>query len=228
MYTHRYDRNRTTLSEEDNALLQKKKVFIAGAGGLGGYILESLLRVGVGEITIIDPDSFEESNLNRQLLSTEPDLGSSKAEAAGRRAALVNSGTKVTALKTALDKENAQNLCRDHHILMDALDNVEARLILEEAGEMLGIPLVHGAIAGWYGQVSVVMPGDRTLSTLYGGKESKGIETGLGNPSFTPAVIAGIQAGEALKVLLGKESALYRKLLYIDLLEHEYNSFDIG
>lgn len=227
MFEERLTRNGTTISVEERPIIKSKKVFIAGSGGLGGYILEMLLRVGVGQITIADPDVFDSSNLNRQLLSREDLIGESKVESATERAALVNSEVKMITYKERVTVENAIDLIGDSDIVMDALDSTESRIILEEAAEELGIPMIHGAIAGWYGQVSAVFPGDGTIKTLYGSNTQCGMETALGNPSFTPAIIAGIQVSEAIKVLLNKKGILRRKILYIDLLNHSYTTLPI-
>jgi len=121
-----------------------------------------------------------------------------------------------------LTEKNCEEILKGHDILIDALDNAQARLLLEKAAGKLGIPLIHGAIAGWYGQVSVILPGSSVLDKIYHDKHSKGIERELGNLPFTAAVIASIQAAEAIKVLLGKETALNSKVLLIDLLNCEY------
>ena len=88
-------------------------------------------------------------------------------------------------------------------------------------------PLIHGAIAGWYYQISVVFPGDNTLSKIYSGNDVKGIETIVGNPSYTPAAAASTQVSECIKVLLNKDLPLRGKLLYVDLLSNSYNIFEI-
>ena len=227
MFEDRLIRNGTTIPPEERPLLKSKKVFIAGCGGLGGYILEMLLRVGVGQITVADPDVFDESNLNRQLLSREDLLGTSKSKSAAERATLINSEVKLIAHQERVTAENATNLCKDADIIMDALDSPGARIILEDAAEELGIPMIHGAIAGWYGQVSAVFPGDGTMKTLYGSNTEAGMEVELGNPSFTPAIIAGIQVSEAIKVLLNKDGVLRHKLLYIDLLNQSFTTLEI-
>jgi molybdopterin/thiamine biosynthesis adenylyltransferase len=226
-FENRYRKNGQTITPEENRILGYKRVFIAGAGGLGGYILEFLLRAGVGSITIIDPDTFDDTNLNRQILCTEPLLGCSKAQAAADRAKKVNSSVKVIARQERLTSENASVLCRNHDLLIDALDNIPDRLVLEKTAEELNIPMIHGAIAGSFGQVSVIMPGDKTLRKLYMEGAEKGVETVLGNPSYTPAIVAGMEANEAIKVLLSKGSALVKKVLYIDLLENEYNTIEV-
>ena len=223
----RYERNMTTLSREENERLRDFRVLVAGCGRLGGYVIEELGRLGIGEITAVDGDVFEESNLNRQLLSTVPLLGAEKAEAARARMREVNPEVRVKPVCALIRPENARDLLAGHDLVVDALDNVAGRKVLEAACETLGIPLVHGAIAGWYGQVATIFPGDRIMGILYTGDENKGIETELGNPAFTPAVVASIQVAEAVKVLLGRPGILRGKLLTIDLLAHEYEIFTL-
>lgn len=216
----RYLRN-GIFSSQDMSKLKDKKVCIVGAGGLGGYILEMLARVGIGSITIIDGDVFDETNLNRQILSTSESLGKSKVQIAKERMDQVNPHVSVNGIKIFLNEDNVISLIEDHDIVVDGLDSIETRFILQRACETLKIPLVHGAIAGWYGQVTTIMPGDRVLESIYKEKVNKGIETKIGNPSFTPACIASFQVSEVLKVLLGLGDILSKKLLMIDLLNNE-------
>lgn len=223
----RYARNMKTLSLEENNSLKHFKVCVVGCGGLGGYIIEELGRIGIGSITAVDGDVFEESNLNRQLLSSVDNLGNSKAEAAEFRMRKVNPMIKVTAVCKRLDMKNGPDILAGHDIVLDALDNIESRLTLEKLAEQAQIPLVHGAIAGWFGQVTTILPGDRTLSLLYPTDESRGIEKELGNPSFTPALVASIQVAEAVKLLIRRGETLRRKLLIINLLEQEYEVIDL-
>jgi len=225
---NRYSRNETTLSAEENRLLREKKVCVAGCGGLGGYLIEMLMRLGVGHITAVDPDVFEDTNLNRQLLCEEPLLGYPKARAAADRADRVNSDVRVTALQERLTGENALEICGGHDVILDALDSIPDRLMLQDAAEQLGIPLIHGAIAGWYGQVAVVFPGDRLLERIYPSGERSGAERELGNPSFTPALVASLQISEAVKVLAGRGTLLRGKILYADLLENRFHTIETG
>jgi molybdopterin/thiamine biosynthesis adenylyltransferase len=224
----RYDRNRTTISEEDNKLLAEKHVCIVGSGGLGGYILEMLARIGVGHITIIDGDVFDESNLNRQLLSDETVLGRKKVDVAMERHARVNSLVQVKGIDKFLTSENAKELIAGHDVVIDALDNIDTRFILQETAEELGIPMVHGAIAGWYGQVATIMPGDRTLDMIYRHKEKKGAETKLGNLSFPPATVASLEVAETIKVLLDRGEILRHQILFIDLLNQDFHRFELS
>jgi molybdopterin/thiamine biosynthesis adenylyltransferase len=219
----RYEKN-GIFTQTQMKELKSKRVCIVGCGGLGGYILEMFSRVGVGFITVIDGDVFDESNLNRQLLSDEKSIGLPKVSAAIRRIHTVNSEVELTAHQVFLSEENAQSLVEKHDLVIDALDSIDARRVLQKTCEALNIPFVHGAIAGWYGQVTTIFPGDRTLDLLYPKDAQRGVESELGNPSFTPATIASIQVSEGLKVLTGSKDLLRNKVLHIDLLR---NSFDV-
>lgn len=216
----RYSRNIGTITvEEQNALMQKA-VCVIGCGGLGGGIIESLARMGVGKLTVVDGDVFDETNLNRQVFSNEGNIGRGKAEEVASQIKEINSEIVIKPVPSLLDENNAESIISDHDIVVDALDNVEARLILEKVCEKLNIPLVHGAISGWNGQVAVVMPGSNIMEKLY--RESECHEEIATNPSFTPAVVSAMQAAETIKVLLDKEDALINRLLTIDLLNHDY------
>ncbi len=219
---NRYSRNVSTLTEEENLSLRTKKVLVLGCGGLGGYILEMLARLGVGYLTALDGDVFEASNLNRQILATEEVLGLSKTAVAVEHLRKVNSQVQVVPLQKMFKEENAREICSGHHVVVDALDNIPSRLLLERTAEALEIPMVHGAIAGWYGQVATVFPGDRLLSRLYGGNGEPGAEKELGNPSFTPALVAALQVSEVVKILINRGDLLRHKIFYLDTLKQEF------
>jgi molybdopterin/thiamine biosynthesis adenylyltransferase len=223
----RYQRNIGTLSPKENERLKSRKVCVIGCGGLGGYIIELLGRLGVGTITAVDYDKFEISNLNRQLLSDEKSLGKSKALQAKKRMQIINSSITVFPLVEKLTKQNSKNILSDHDVIVDALDNIPSRILLQNTAEKLHIPIVHGAIAGWYGQVSTIFPGDNTFYKIYPDSNTKGIEQELGNPSFTPSLVASIQVSETLKILIGRGNLLRNKLLSINLLDHEYTIIDL-
>jgi molybdopterin/thiamine biosynthesis adenylyltransferase len=224
----RYQRNRQMISTAQQRQLFRSEVAVIGAGGLGGYILEQLARLGVGTIVVIDDDIFEENNLNRQLLSSPAKLGRVKVEVAVERLAEVNPAVSVRPVRARFDKQTGPELLAGAACVVDAVDNVTARLALAEVCRELEIPLVHGAIAGWYGQVATLLPGDESLQTIYrhwqGGK---GIEAQLGNPSFTPAVAASLQVAEVCKILLNLGKLLrYRKFSF-DLLAMEVNEIPL-
>lgn len=220
----RYSRNMLSLSKEENESLREKKVCVIGCGGLGGYIIEMLGRLGVGTIIAVDGDVFEESNLNRQLLSNMTNLGKSKANEAQSRMKKVNPDIKVIPISENFTENNYKSILSGCHVAIDALDNIKSRLLLQNCCEELGIPLVHGAIGGWYGQVTTILPGDRTLSKIYKGCKGEEIKNPMGNPSFIPALAASIEVSESIKILINRGSSLRNKMLFINLLD---NSFDI-
>jgi molybdopterin/thiamine biosynthesis adenylyltransferase len=219
----RYQRNRAMISIQQQLSLLRSKVAVFGCGGLGGYIIEELARFGVGRITVVDPDVFEEHNLNRQLLCTQELLGGKKVDAALRRVAAVNPAVRLQAFDAAFGKGSSAEMLKGVTVAADALDSISVRLELAEACKDQNIPLVHGAIAGWSGHVAVQYPGENILQHLYTGKKTgHGVEKRLGNPSFTPAVIASLEVAEIVRILLGTEPLLPRKYLAMDLYHMEF------
>lgn len=216
----RYIRNLGPLMEEECLLLRQRRVFLAGCGGLGGYLLEHLLRAGVGAITVCDGDTIVPSNLNRQLLADMESLGRSKTEAACARAALVNPEAAVEARPVFLTADNALGLIAGHDLALDALDSPAARRILASACRQAGIPLVHGAIRGWYAQAAVILPDSGMMEQLYPADAPAAPDQGSLSP--TVGLCAAIQAGEAVKLLCGRPSPLAGRLLWVDLVEQEY------
>lgn len=223
----RYLRNFKSLSPQDQIRLLQSRAILVGAGGLGGTVLEWLARTGVGHLAIIDGDRFEGHNLNRQLLCTQDKLGTAKAGAAAERACRVNSSVTVEAYSEFLNHENARRLLRDCHVVVDCLDNIQTRFIVEAAAKNAGIPMVSAAVAGYTGHVTTVFPQDRGLELIYGPaadlKISKGAETTLGNLPQTVGLIASMESAEVIKVLLSRDKELLRgKMLLMDLGSHTY------
>jgi molybdopterin/thiamine biosynthesis adenylyltransferase len=215
----RYIRNHKAISEADQATLQKKCVLVVGCGGLGGYVIECLGRLGVGRLVVVDGDVFDETNLNRQLLSSNMNLGKPKVLAAQQRVQAINPLVKVDAHQVMLTEINAPAMMQGCDLVIDALDNIPSRMVLIKAARDVNITLVHGAIAGWYGQVYIVRPGDKELEMLYESSPfEKGVEVELGNLAFTASLVASIQAAEATKLLLGVGEPI-KGLLQIDLLQ---------
>ncbi|OPY66023.1 MAG: putative adenylyltransferase/sulfurtransferase MoeZ [Syntrophorhabdus sp. PtaU1.Bin002] len=224
----RYQRNRQTISTADQLKLFESKVAVIGCGGLGGYIVEELSRLGVGTIKAIDPDVFEEHNLNRQVLCRVSNLGKSKARAAEVRVHEINPAVKVIPIKDAFSRQNGLKLLEGINIVADALDNVPTRIDLARICEFLEIPLVHGTIGGWYGQVTTQWPGEGTIQKIYRDcAETKGVERTLGNPAFTPAVIASLEVAEICKALLDQGTSLRQRMLFINMLDMEIDEIQI-
>ena len=215
----RYQRSMGTVGITGQIRLLQARAAVIGAGGLGGLAVELLARMGFGSLLVVDNDTFSDSNLNRQLLATERNLGESKAEAAARRAAEINGAVDVTAISWRACAENLAQLLRGCSLALDCLDNLSSRFALEQACGQLEIPLIHAAIAGFVGQLAVISPGRPLFSAIYGatGNTERGAEVYLGNPAATPAVLAALQVNEAVKIAAGLSGVLHCKLIIVDL-----------
>ena len=217
--SERYQRNHSAISQAEQEVLAGKSVIIVGNGGLGGYIIELMGRLGVGRITAVDGDTFAPSNLNRQLLSTADSLGREKAVVARERMAAVNDNVEVVAVPELFTEENADRLLEGQDLIIDALDNAKSRLVLAEAAARHGLTIVSGSIAGWLGRIAVVGPGSALAQFLWGGTEGT---NSFGNLGFTAACAASIECAEATKVLLGRPDVLRGRLLEFDLLHGDF------
>ena len=216
----RYLRNLGTIGLEGQAKLLRATVAVVGLGGLGGYVTEALARMGVGRMILIDGDVFEEHNFNRQILSAEAKLGMEKIQAAQQRVAEINSAVEVTGHAATLTRENLPQLLEGADVVVDALDRLPTRLLLQEGAQALGIPMVHGSIAGFLGQVMTIFPGDTGLRGLYGEESElpeQGLETQLGTPAATPMAVAAWEAQEVVKILLDRGEPLRHRLLVLDM-----------
>lgn len=222
----RYLRNKKTLSDEDQLKLANSCVAIVGCGGLGGYIAEQLARVGVGRLVLFDGDRFEVSNLNRQIMATELNVGQWKVEVAHLRLKSVNSEVQVEAIRGWFEEDKAPELLKNVDLVCDALDSRDSRVMLERVCHQMNLPLVYASIAGWFGQLGVSLPGDFSVSRLYGHGE-RGVESTWGNPAFTPAVLASLSVAETVKLLVGRAPSLRHAWLQVDLLAMEFERFEI-
>ncbi len=222
--THRDERTYDTVSEDQLALLKTKTIAVVGSGGLGGYVIEMLARLGIGKLIIIDGDVFDETNLNRQLYAREDNLGCVKVDEAKKRVEKVHSGVQVMPFHRIITKDNAHELLNGADIVMDCVDNIQTRFTMAEVCQLLAIPLVHGAVGGWHGQVMTLMPGDQYLKTLYGEAANSMISASAA--AFIPATIASYQVAEAIKYLTGEGELLVGKMMVFDLRNNE--NFIVG
>lgn len=226
----RYVRNLKSFSFKDQATLLRSQVSVVGLGGLGGAAVEILARSGIGNFILIDGDRFEESNLNRQFLSTHQLLNTSKAEVATNRVNQINSAISVQSYAEYLDVNNAARLIKNSDAIVDCLDNIQTRFVLAEAASKAGIPLVSAAVAGNSGHVTTIYPQDRSLELIYGqpdGLASQGAETSLGCLSPAVTFLAALESSEVLKILLKKGAVLRNKLLFVDLLDNTIEILDL-
>ncbi len=216
----RYRKNLGTVGWDGQANLLASCVAVVGCGGLGGWLAEGLARMGVGRIILVDGDRFQEGNLNRQLGCLESSLGRSKVAVLAERLHQVNGAVQVVPCDVALDARNGRALLDGADVVADALDSLPARYMLQSIARDMGIPMVHGAVAGYMGQVTTIMPGDVGLVRLYGEEPAveHGVETRFGSPAATPMLVAAWQLAEVVKLLIGEVSVLSDRILLLDTL----------
>ncbi|MBN1485490.1 MAG: HesA/MoeB/ThiF family protein [Chloroflexia bacterium] len=227
LWPERYWRNRGTLGRQGQLTLLESCVAVIGCGGLGGYVVEGLARSGVGRLVVVDADRFAAHNMNRQRFSSLPGLGRLKVEVAREQVAQMNPAVEFVARPVHATGENLPGLLEQAAVVVDALDNPPDRLVLQDVAARLGLPLVHGAVAGFLGQVTTIFPGDETLSELYGREDvpAHGAELSLGTPVVTPMLVAALQVAQVLNLLLGRGVLCRRRLLYVDLESDLLESF---
>ena len=224
----RYCRNQKSLSNADQLRLLRSQVAIIGLGGLGGTVTEILARIGIGHMTLVDGDSFDESNLNRQLLSSPANLGKSKAEIAKLRVMEINPAIKVHAVPEFFRAENGQAILHGAQLAIDCLDTITDRFILEADCKKASIPLISAAIGGSSGQATVIFPEDPGLKDIYGPSGSapkKGIEAAAGTLPFAAVYMAAVECSEATSFLLGKPPELRNKLFLAETSDHSTELF---
>lgn len=201
----RYKRNYSSISKEDQKKIENISVAIVGLGGLGGYVLENLVRLGVRNFNLIDKDVFDPSNLNRQILATEKTLNKNKASVALDRALEIDHEVKAKVFCEKLD-ENSLQMLEGVDIVVDCLDSINTRLELESLCDEMDLNLVHGAIRGYYGQVGISNRDNRIIEKLYkrDTKEGKAYKR-LGNLPMTCMITASFQVNILLETIFEKD-----------------------
>lgn len=226
----RYSRNQKSFSNKDQLQLLRSHVAIIGLGGLGGSVTEILARLGIGQLTLVDGDSFDESNLNRQLLSKPAELGKSKAETAKKRVQEINPAIEVQAVPEFLSDKNSLAILNNANLAIDCLDTIADRFVLEKGCRQTNIPLVSAAIGGSSGQATTVYPLDPGLKQIYGSPlkaPRRGIEAAMGTLPFAAMYMAAVECAEAATILLGNPSELRKKLFLAEMGDHTTELFNL-
>jgi adenylyltransferase/sulfurtransferase len=201
--------------EEGQEKLEAASVLVAGIGGLGSVSAQYLCRAGVGKLTIIDSQNVQVTDLNRQILYNEADIGKRKVSIAEKLLSDVNSRVEITSVQTKITGKNIMSLLKNVHIVVDGTDNFATRLLLNEACHKKGIPLVYGGIYGLKGSVMTVIPGQTPCLACFFSQEDNSDEP---IPAIGPFVgtIATFQAMEVLKLIIGFGELLAGTLLKYD------------
>lgn len=222
----RFARNRGVFSAADQRRLLGSQAAVIGCGGLGGHVATLLARAGIGALTLCDPDTFDESNLNRQVVCNEHTLGGNKALAARDMVSVMASHTRIVVHPVAARPDNLPEILAGADIAMDCLDSLEARRHLAAAASAANIPMIYATVAGEEGFTMLVRPGDTSLRRLCAPEESNGkttAETMLGVPTIPPAATAAIQTALAIQCLLGR--TLNHSLLHLDIALPQLEGF---
>jgi len=220
----RYDRQIIIFGTEGQEKLKRAKVAVVGVGGLGSPVAYYLAAAGVGTLLLIDEQEPELSNLNRQILHWEEDVGKNpKPLSAKWKLERFNSDIKIETFVGRLSRENIDDVLEGVDVIVDCLDNFETRFLLDDYSQEKGIPLVHGAIEGTFGQVTTIVPGKtKSLREIFPSVKEKSEKFPI--IGATAGVIGSIQVMEVIKLLTGIGEPLLNKLLLVDLA---YNNFDV-
>lgn len=200
--------------------LRKAKVCVVGVGGIGNPVVTQLTAMGVGKLKIVDRDIIEISNLHRQHLYTEDDIGRVKVEAAKERLEKINSSVEIEALPNSVTKYTAESIVDGFDIVVDALDSIDARYALNDACIKLNIPLIYAGALGMLGSICTIIPNKtaclRCIFPALAEDDMPTCSTEGVHPSIL-YLVGGIQVSEVVKIIMGEKPTLENKLLYVDL-----------
>lgn len=213
------------LREKGQNILKNARITVAGAGGLGSSVLLYLAAAGIGDIKVIDFDKVELSNLNRQVIHWEKDIGKSKVKSAAEKLSELNRDIRIEPVEEKITSENAIHLLKDRDAIVDCMDNFKTRYILNDAAIKLDIPLFHAACYSFEGRVTTIIPGKtpclRCIMPVLP-EERKSPIMGV-----SPAMTGALQASEVIKYFAGIGTLLANKMLIFDSLNSIYKTIDI-
>ncbi|THB62844.1 MAG: HesA/MoeB/ThiF family protein, partial [Desulfovibrio sp.] len=220
----RYLRNLNAYSLDDQIRLLESCVAIVGLGGLGGLVFELLVRAGVGKLRVADGDTFEASNLNRQMLGTEACLGQNKAKVAMARAKELNPGVEVHAVPEFLDRPSMDALIQGADVVVDCLGGLKHRNMLRTAAREAGKPLVTAAVAGLTGLAATLLPGpDKTALLFPENPDTRSAEDELGCPGPGVNLASSLQASMVMNLLCNSPGIDGRSVLFFDLKDFDFS-----
>ncbi len=206
--------------------LANSKVFILGAGGLGCPTALNLTLAGVGQITVCDYDTVDVTNLNRQFLHAEKDVDKDKAQSAKDSLSEINSEVTIKTISQKITTDVAEDLVGDAELILDCADNFDARFALNQCSIKNNIPMIHGAIWGMEGRLTVFHPPETPcLSCIFPVPPEPHMIPVLGGVSCSTG---GLQAIEALKILTGLGTTLKNKMLIADYSTMSFQTLEIG
>lgn len=223
----RYDRQIMIrgLGEEGQEKLKQAKVVIAGSGGLGSAASMYLVAAGIGTVRIVDHDRVELSNLNRQVLHWDKDIGRNKVDSAAEKLSQLNQAVKIESVAEMINEASISRLVAGFDVIVDAMDNLLTRYLLNRVAVENHIPFIHGAVSGFEGRAMTIIPGKTAcLRCVYRGSNPQEKFTVIG---VSPAIIGCIQATEVIKHITGIGKLLTNRLLVYDGLNMKFTELAV-
>ena len=230
---NRYERHISLpeIGEKGQQKLLDSRVVIIGAGGLGSPAALYLAAAGVGTIGVVDMDTVEESNLQRQILHSTETIGKNKVDSAEKTLSTLNPDVNIITYNTRLNKDNAIEIIENYDVVVDGTDNFQTRYLINDASVKTGKPVVHGSIFKYEGQITVFDPKDGpTYRDIFPEPPENGTApncTEAGVLGVLPGIIGSIQALETIKLILGIGEGLSGRLLVFDALEMSFHEYKI-
>ncbi len=217
---------------EAQGKLARARVLIVGAGGLGSPAAFQLAAVGIGHLTIVESDTVELSNLQRQTLHTADDLGRPKVESAADKLRALRPDIELALVADRLDPSNALDLFSSADVVIDASDNYETRFLANDAAVLTATPLAHGSVFRYEGQATTIVPGEGPcLRCIYPEPPAPGAVPGgaeAGVFGVAPGVIGTLQAGEVIKLITGLGELLVGRLIVYDALSATFEELAVS
>ena len=229
----RYERHISLpeIGEKGQQKLLESRVVIIGAGGLGSPAALYLAAAGVGTIGVVDMDTVEESNLQRQILHSTETIGKNKVDSAEKTLSALNPDVNVITYNTLLNKDNAIDIIENYDVVVDGTDNLQTRYLINDASVKTGIPVVHGSIFQYEGQITVFDPKNGpTYRDVFPEPPENGTApncTEAGVLGVLPGIVGSIQALETIKLILGIGEGLSGRLIVFDALEMSFHEYKI-
>jgi len=230
---NRYERHISLpeIGEKGQQKLLDSRVAIIGAGGLGSPAAIYLAAAGVGTIGIVDMDTVEESNLQRQILHSTETIGKNKVDSAEKTLSTLNPDVNIITYNTRLNKDNAIEIIENYDVVVDGTDNFQTRYLINDASVKTGTPVVHGSIFQYEGQITVFDPKDGpTYRDIFPEPPQNGTTpncTEAGVLGVLPGIVGSIQALEAIKLILEIGEGLSGRLVVFDALEMSFHEYKI-
>jgi len=224
----RYDRQMliSDLGSEGQRKLKASKVVVAGIGGLGCLSSLYLAAAGIGKMILVDKGKFKLSDLNRQILCWQRDIGRFKTDVAKEKLEALNPKVKVEVLVTEITKTNVRDVVADADVVVDGLDNWRTRFVINEYCVTQGIPFVHAGVSAMHGQMITIVPGKGPCLRCIFPKEPPEAED-IPVLGATPALFAALQVMETIKLITGIGETLAGRMMFFNGKEMEFETVEM-